>query len=150
MGVIMSNKEVISKTTKEVFLQELLNLRYNYIHYSSNGQTITISDNNSLSNSTKDMTIIIDYKSSKDLFEIIPRGFNEVKDIRHELGIIDWRNIPIDTPVNVWNKGCTTKERRHFAGFKDGRVHTWTNGRTFFSNYKYTTESWDYAELVKK
>lgn len=146
----MNNKEVISKTTKEVFLQELLNLGYTHIHYSSNGQEITISDNSSLGNSTKNISILITYKSSKDLFEIIPRGINEVKDIRHELGIIDWRNIPVDTPVNVWNKDSTQKERRHFAGFRDGKITTWTNGRTFFSNYKYATESWDYAELINK
>lgn len=146
----MKTKETISKPTKEVLLQELLNLGYNFIHYSSNGQTITISDNNSLGNSTKDMTILIDYNSSKDLFKIIPRGINEVKDIQHELGIIDWRNIPVDTGVNVWNSDSTTKDRRHFAGFKDGKILTWTNGRTSFSNYKYATESWDYAELIKK
>lgn len=145
----MNNKEAISKTPKEVFLQELLNLGYTHIHYSSNGQEITISDNSSLGNSTKNISILITYKSSKDLFEIIPRGINEVKDIRHELGIIDWRNIPVDTCVNVWNSDSTTKERRHFAGFKDGKILTWTNGRTFFSNYKYTTESWDYADIVK-
>ena len=146
----MNNKEVISKTTKEIFLQELLNLGYTHIHYDSSGQEIIISDNSSLGNSIKNITISITVKSSKDIFEFIPRGIAEVKDIRHELGIIiDWRNIPIDTPVNVWNKDSTQKERRHFAGFKDGKILTWTNGRTFFSNYKYATESWDYAEIAK-
>lgn len=146
----MNNKEAISKTPKEVFLQELLNSGYTHIHYTSSGQEITISDNESLGNSTKDILIIITPMSSKDIFKFIPRGIDEVKDIRHELGIIDWRNIPVDTPVNVWNKDSTQKERRHFAGFKEGKILTWTNGRTFFSNYKYTTESWEYAELVKK
>lgn len=146
----MNNKEVISKTTKEVFLQELLNLGYTHIHYSSNGQEITISDSESLGNSNKNISILITYKSSKDIFEFIPRGIAEVKDIRHELGIIDWRTVPIDTSVNVWNIDSTTKERRHFAGFKDGKILTWTNGRTSFSNYKYATESWDYAELANK
>ena len=145
----MNNKDAISKSTKEIFLQELLNLGYTHIHYSSNGQGVTISDNESLGNSTKHITISITIKSSKDLFEILPRGINEVKDIRHELGIIDWRTVPIDTSVNVWNKDSTEKERRHFAGFKEGKILTWTNGRTFFSNYKYATESWDYAEIVK-
>ena len=41
------------------------------------------------------------------------------------------------------------KERRHFACFKNDKVHTWTHGKTFFSNYKYMTEEWDYAELVE-
>ena len=143
----MNNKEVISKTTKEIFLQELLNLGYTHIHYTSIGQ-VAIADNENLDDSKKDITMT--FFGNSDIFNFIPEGINEVKDIRHELGIIDWRNIPVDTPVNVWNKGCTTKERRHFAGFKEGKVHTWTNGRTFFSNYKYATESWDYAELINK
>lgn len=74
---------------------------------------------------------------------------NEVLSIAEELGVIDWANIPVDTPVHVWNKGGTVKERRHFACFKNDKVHTWTHGKTFFSNYKYMTEEWDYAELVE-
>lgn len=70
-------------------------------------------------------------------------------DIRKKLGIVDWANIPIDTPVRVWNKGSTEKERRHFACFKNDKVHTWTHGKTSFSNYKFMTEEWDYAELVE-
>lgn len=112
----MNNKDTISKPTKEIFLQELLNLGYTHIHYSSNGQEITISDNESLGNSTKNISILITYKSSKDLFEILPRGIGEVKDIRHELGIIDWRTVPIDTSVNVWNKDSTEKRTKTFRG----------------------------------
>lgn len=74
---------------------------------------------------------------------------NEVLSIAEELGVIDWANIPVDTPVHVWNKGDTEKERRHFACFKNDKVHTWTHGKTSFSNYKYMTEEWDYAELVE-
>lgn len=74
---------------------------------------------------------------------------NEVLSIAEELGVIDWANIPVDTPVHVWNKGGTEKERRHFACFKNSKVHTWTHGKTSFSNYKYMTEEWDHAELVE-
>lgn len=74
------------------------------------------------------------------------RGFISIAE---ELGVIDWANIPVDTPVHVWNKGGTEKERRHFACFKNGKVHTWTHGKTSFSNYKYMTEEWDYSELVE-
>lgn len=143
----MNNKEVISKTTKEIFLQELLNLGYTHIHYTSIGQ-VAIADNENLDDSKKDITMT--FFGNSDIFNFIPEGINEVKDIRHELGIIDWLTVPIDTSVNVWNKDSTEKERRHFAGFKAGKILTWTNGRTFFSNYKYATESWDYAELADK
>jgi hypothetical protein len=82
--------------------------------------------------------------------DILPKtNLNQYLNIAEELGTIDWANIPVDTPVHVWNKGGTEKERRHFACFKNGKVHTWTHGKTSFSNYKYMTEEWDYSELVE-
>ena len=82
--------------------------------------------------------------------DILPKtNLNQYLNIEKELGVIDWANIPVDTPVHVWNKGGTVKERRHFACFKNDKVHTWTHGKTFLSNYKYMTEEWDYAELVE-
>lgn len=48
----MNTKEAISKTPKEVFLQELLNLGYTHIHYTSIGQ-VAITDNENLDDSKK-------------------------------------------------------------------------------------------------
>lgn len=74
---------------------------------------------------------------------------NELLDIAEELGIIDWSKVPVDTPVRVWNNESTTKERRHFAGYKNGYVLTWSHGGTSWSSPKHCVSEWDHAELVK-
>ena len=70
-------------------------------------------------------------------------------DIRKKLGIVDWANIPVDTPVRVWNNESTTKERRHFAGYENGYVLTWAHGGTSWSSPKHCVSEWDHAELVE-
>lgn len=74
---------------------------------------------------------------------------NEVLSIAEELGIIDWANIPVDTPVRVWNNASTTKEKRHFAGYENGCVLTWSHGGTSWSSPKHCVSEWDHAELVE-
>ncbi|WP_455153361.1 hypothetical protein [Veillonella parvula] len=70
-------------------------------------------------------------------------------DIRKKLGIIDWANIPVDTPIRVWNNASKTKERRHFAGYENGYVLTWAHGGTSWSSPKHCVSEWDHAELVE-
>ena len=70
-------------------------------------------------------------------------------DICKKLGIIDWANIPVDTPVRVWNNASTTKEKRHFAGYENGYVLTWSHGGTSWSSPKHCISEWDHAELVE-
>ena len=70
-------------------------------------------------------------------------------DIRKTLGIVDWTNIPVDTPVRVWNNASTTKEKRHFAGYENGYVLTWSHGGTSWSSPKHCVSEWDHAELVE-
>lgn len=70
-------------------------------------------------------------------------------DIRKKLGIVDWANIPVDTPVRVWNNASKTKEKRHFAGYENGYVLTWAHGGTSWSSPKHCVSEWDHAELVE-
>lgn len=72
-----------------------------------------------------------------------------VLNIGEELGIIDWSKVPVDTPVRVWNNESTTKERRHFAGYENGYVLTWSHGGTSWSSPKHCVSEWDHAELVE-
>lgn len=46
---------------------------------------------------------------------------------------IDWVNLPIDTPLMVWNdfEPASTKCRiGYFAGYEDGDIYVWSWGRT--------------------
>lgn len=74
---------------------------------------------------------------------------NECISIAEELGIVDWSKVSVDTPVRVWNNESTTKERRHFAGYENGCVLTWSHGGTSWSSPKHCVSEWDHAELVE-
>lgn len=82
--------------------------------------------------------------------DILPKtNLNQYLNIAEELGVIDWANIPVDTPVRVWNNASTTKEKRHFAGYENGYVLTWSHGGTSWSSPKHCVSEWDHAELVE-
>ena len=60
---------------------------------------------------------------------------------------VDWSKVKVDTPILVsedakgWNK-------RHFAGFKNGKVYAWHDGLTSWSAGEYE-RSWKYAKLAE-
>ena len=57
---------------------------------------------------------------------------NEVFDIAEELGIIDWMNVKVDTPVLVSSNGIIW-HRRYFAKADYCDVYVWDNGTTSWS-----------------
>lgn len=68
------------------------------------------------------------------LSDLIP-DFNEPNylDIGKYLGIIDWSNVPVDTPIFV-EKTLGVVVKRHFAKFENGRVCFFGGGRTSWSS----------------
>lgn len=90
------------------------------------------------------------YSTVTCIRDILPKtNLNQYLSIAKELGVIDWANIPVDTPVRVWNNASTTKEKRHFAGYENGYVLTWAHGGTSWSSPKHCVSEWDHAELVE-
>ena len=60
---------------------------------------------------------------------------------------VDWSKVPINTKVYAY---CgNTKQQRHFACYKDGKVHTWIHGCTSWST-KHTNGDWDRVELAEE
>lgn len=75
---------------------------------------------------------------------------NEYISIPEELGIVDWFEVPVDTPILVCDVGGKKKLKRYFAFFKNGRVHAWDGGATSWSiDNKDCENGWDYAELAE-
>ena len=75
---------------------------------------------------------------------------NECIDIAEELGIVDWRNVKVDTPVLVKAYEQADWEKRYFAYFKDGRVYAWLCGTTSWSaDNDEDVMSWNCAELAE-
>ena len=113
------------------------------------------------------ITCLTDKKPETDKFgSIIPGGdyrsvgltkpffselkINQILNIAEELGIVNWSEVPVDTPIYVWDDGNEKKLKRYFAFYKDGRVHTWGSGATSWSiNDKDYVSDWDYAELAE-
>ena len=90
------------------------------------------------------------YSTVTCIRDILPKtNLNQYLSIAKELGVIDWANIPIDTPIRVWNNASKTKEKRHFAGYENGYVLTWSHGGTSWSSPKHCVSEWDHAELVE-
>ena len=58
----------------------------------------------------------------------------EVLDIAEELGIVDWSKVEVDTAIFVRNSITETWKCRYFAEYKDGKVYTWRDGKTSWSN----------------
>ena len=58
---------------------------------------------------------------------------------------IDWNKVPVDTPVYVWNSDSDTY-KRHFAGYANDKIITFTDGATSWSNDGYKAE-WDNAKI---
>lgn len=74
----------------------------------------------------------------------------EILDITEELGIVDWRNIKVDTPVLVKAHEQADWEKRYFAYFKDGRVYAWLCGTTSWSaDNDEDVMSWNCAKLAE-
>lgn len=83
--------------------------------------------------------------------EIMPNiDEGRVLDIAEELGIVDWRNIKVDTPVLVRDVKEQKWIKRYFAFFKDGKVYVWVGGATSWSaDNDEDVLKWDYAKLAE-
>lgn len=85
-----------------------------------------------------------------NISKIMPKiECNEVLDIAEELGIVDWRNVAVDTPVLVSVNGVKWY-KRYFAkaGYCD--VYVWNKGATSWSIENVNdTEVWNHIKLAE-
>lgn len=85
-------------------------------------------------------------------FEIFITGMknNELLDIAEELGIVDWSKVKVDTPIFVRDSEDDVWKCRYFAKYDCGRVYTWADGRTSWSNKIADIPiSWKYVQLAE-
>ena len=78
--------------------------------------------------------VINDITTVITLHGLLP-DFNEPNylDIGKYLGIINWSNLPVDTPIKV-QRGNGVVINRHFATFDNGEVYYYRDGRTSWSD----------------
>ena len=90
-------------------------------------------------------------KSVDTIAEIMPNidGCG-ILDIAKELGIIDWSKVSVDTPVFVRDSENDVWKCRYFAKYEYGKVYTWVDGRTSWSNRILDVPvCWRYAILAE-
>ena len=78
------------------------------------------------------------------LGELLELDFEEVVEIG-----IDWKNIPIDTPLLVKNDSKKAWRKRHFAKYEDGKVYAFSHGTTSFSGDKDCVTPWKIVKLFE-
>lgn len=75
---------------------------------------------------------------------------NECISIAEELGVVDWSKVAVDTPIFVRDSINEVWKCRYFAEYKDGKVYTWRDGKTSWSNVMSDRPVvWGYAELAE-
>lgn len=75
---------------------------------------------------------------------------DQLIDVGEYLGIVDWSKVKVDTPILVRDFETSKWEKRHFAFFKNGRVHAWGYGTTSWTcEPPKNTMSWKYAKLAE-
>lgn len=74
----------------------------------------------------------------------------KVYDIAEELGIVDWSEVEVDTPVFVRDSENDVWKRRYFAKYECEKVYTWVDGRTSWSNKNADIPvCWQYVQLAE-
>ena len=75
---------------------------------------------------------------------------NECISIAEELGIVNWSEVPVDTPVLVKDYENNSWKKRYFAYFQYDKVYTWGNGTTSWSSDRSgSVTPWMYAKLAE-
>lgn len=145
---------ITDKQGREWLLQKLYDEGWRYYLKASNGCMYLTKEKPSLFDDGKSIN---PYSGGiavcTELFTTIIREIkvNEVLDIAKELGIIDWSKVEVDTPVFVRDSINEVWKCRYFAEYKDGKVYTWRDGKTSWSNViSDRPVVWGYAELAFK
>lgn len=63
---------------------------------------------------------------------------------------VDWSKVAVDTPILVRDYLTQAWERRHFAKYENGKVFSFSDGRTSWSSNENETLEWEYAKLAKR
>lgn len=121
------------KEGRKWLLQKLYDRGFKYIFYAGGlgGYIATKQQPETLDNHTY---IGGSFERIDVLSDLIP-DFNEPNylDIGKYLGVIDWDNVAVDTPIIV-NELPSIELRRYFKEYKDGKVYYFSGGRTSWSS----------------
>lgn len=66
----------------------------------------------------------------------------------HKEPAVDWKNVPVDTPILVKKHREDNWTHAYFAKYSaECRICTWRKGKTSFTSHYTDIETWPYAKL---
>lgn len=120
---------------REWLLQKLYDDGWKYYVKSVGGVAFVTTKRPVLNDGILDINSGGDVKCINNINKIMPQiERNEVLNIAEKLGIIDWSKVSVDTPVFVRDSENDVWKCRYFAKYEYGKVYTWVDGRTSWSN----------------
>ena len=85
----------------------------------------------------------LDKKAPKIIYDEYP--MREILELDFE-PVVDWSKIEVDTKILVSEDGIDWV-KRYFAKYEDGKVHTFSSGRTKWTSVG-NPKIWEYAKLA--
>lgn len=143
---------ITDKQGQEWLLQKLYDAGWRYYAKNVGGTAFLTTKKPIMNQGILEITSGGTTRCINNISEIMPEiERNEVLDIAEKLGIVDWSKVAIDTPIKVRNINEGMWQYRHFAKYKGGKVYSWCDGKTSWSNVaSHEPVAWDCAELAHK
>ena len=141
---------ITDKQGREWLLQKFYDTGWRYLFedYRSN---VWATKERPRANKFGENEIVGSFLSITNIKKLLPKtNLNQYISIAEELGIVDWSKVAVDTPILVRDFENMKWGKRHFAFFKDGKVHTWDGGVTSWTcENPNCVMSWVYAKLAE-
>lgn len=61
---------------------------------------------------------------------------------------VNWSKVAVDTPILVKADESDMWKKRYFAGYKDGNIYAWDDGRTSWNANEFRTP-WNFVKLAE-
>ena len=61
---------------------------------------------------------------------------------------VDWKKVAVDTPIYVRENPSDEWQKRHFASFRDGKIHVFSHGMTSWTADPKHAVDYKYAKLL--
>ena len=152
---LFNNKErtksmITDEQGREWLLQKLYDAGWRYLFEDYCGN-VWATKERPRANKFGENEIVGSFSSITNIKKLLPKtNLNQYLSIAEKLGIVNWSNVAVDTPIFVRNSNEEVWKCRYFAMYENGEVYAWQLGRTSWSNViKNSPIVWKYAKLAE-
>lgn len=150
----MLESKYLTKDGMEYFLKDLHQRGYRYLFYDTSVKLYIASEQEPRFANTSDVCCYGDNKSAivnpleiAILQELLkPRLYIAIEDY---IDVVDWENVPVDTPVLAKDNDEDNWHKRYFAKYENGGLFAFAYGQTEWSSNGIEPIRYDQMKLVK-